>query len=212
MLDRRLALAGHRRRRGGGRRLRGLDGAERAGVHERLGQRRDHLRVGVLGRAAAAVAREAGAVAGDQHPLALERRLVRVDLGDAPPAPPPSSSRRFSGVAAAPRPGIENGSALRMTTPPFWMPLVPAVNDGRAEVQRLLGRLEHLAEPRPAVEADRHLAHLLELRVDPELLELPHGPLGGVVVGVGAGFAAAEAVAGVVVPGHHLVVGRFRAG
>ena len=46
----------------------------------------------------------------------------------------------------------------------------------RAESQRLLGRLEHLAEPRAAVEPDRQLAHFLELRVEPELLELPRRP------------------------------------
>jgi hypothetical protein len=35
-----------------------------------------------------------------------------------------------TGMPPVARPGIENGSDLRMTTPPFCTPLVPAVNDG----------------------------------------------------------------------------------
>ena len=191
----------------------GLDGPERARVNEGLGERRNRLGVQVLRRsvgelgAAAAVAAEAGRAA-NQHPRALERRLVGVDLGDAC-----LHGRALlvdvllgHGLAAGgaarhgERVGLEDDDASALNA------LGAGGEAGRAEAQRLLGRLEHLAEPGAAVEADRNFADLFEFGIEPELLELPHRPLGRVGVGVGARLASAEPVAGVVVPGHDLVV------
>ena len=121
-----------------------------------------------------------------------------------------STAARFfstsSGLAL--RPGMENGIGLQDDDRPAFDALRSRGEARGAEVQRLLDRLGHLAEPGAAVEADRHLAGLVELGLEPPLLELPDRPGGGVVVGVRAGLPAAEPVAGVVVPDHDPVVRR----
>ena len=86
------------------------------------------------------------------------------------------------------------------------MPFVPAVKLGVAKRSAFSAGLSILPNHGPRLKPDRDLAHFLEFGLEPELLELPYRPLRGVGVGVGARLAAAEAVAGVVVPGHHLVV------
>ena len=159
----------------------------------------------VFRRAAAAVAGETGAFARDQDPGALIGGRVGLDFGDG----------RFDGdalfldvlrgrVAARDREGVglqdDDRSALDA--------LRPRGKAGRPEKEGFFGRLDHLAEPGAAVEADRHFAGLVELGLEPPLLELPDRPFGRVVVGVRARFPAAEPVAGIVVPGHDLVVGR----
>ena len=182
-----------------------LDGAQRAGFEHGFGQGRhqDGFRI-VLG-VPAAVPGEAGVVAGDEDPGILVGGLVRVDLGDRRLDGLPLFLKVLGGgVPARDRVRIgfqdDDSAALRA--------LGAGRIAGRPEEERLLRRLDHLAEPRATVEADGHLARLVEVGLEAELLELPDRPLGGVGVGVGARLPAAEPVAGVIVPAHDLVVGR----
>jgi hypothetical protein len=191
----------HRERIGPG----GLDRAPGAGLDEGRGELGDELGVGVFGRAAAAVPGEAGALPGDEDPGALEGGEVGLDLGDS----------RFDGgtflfdvlgLGVAPRDGERVGLQEDDRSP---LDALRSRGEARgAEVQRLLGRLGHLAEPGAAVEADRDLAGLIELGLEPPLLELPDRPGGGVGVGVGAGLTAAEPIAGVIIPDHDPVIRR----
>ena len=89
-------------------------------------------------------------------------------------------------------------------------PLEPLGSGGKgrsSEVECVLRGRHHPAEPGSPVESHRYLAHRVEMGLDAPLLELPDRPIGGVVVGVRTGDAAAEAVGGVVGPLHDLVIG-----
>ena len=200
------------RLRGRGRRRR-LDRPERASIDQGLGKRRNQVGIQVLGRpigkpgGAAAVTAKAGVTA-NQHPRALEGGLIGVDLGNAF-----QHGGAFlvdvllgHGLAAGGSAGHRKRVGLEHNDASALNAFGAGGKAGRPEPQRFLGGLEHLAEPWAAVEADRDFAHLFELRIEPELFELPDGPLGGVGVRVGARLAPAKPVAGEVVPGHDLVV------
>ena len=142
---------------------------------------------------------------GDQDPGALEGGRIGLDLGDG----------RLDGglllldvLRRRVAPGDRERVGLQDDDRSALDAFRPRSEAGSPEKERFLGRLDHLAEPRAAVETDRHFAGLVELGFEPPLLELPNRPVGRVVVGVRARLPAAEAVAGVVVPGHDPVVGR----